>query len=138
MIPGITAEAGYAELLQQVVPRLIETEEEAEHYTRIIDALVDQPQPLTGDQRDFIALLSLLLEVWEEGRENWPDIPPHEIVKALIEDNGLRQRDLVGPVFPTEGIAPEVLSGKRKLTYNFVQKLSAFFHASPDIFFPRD
>lgn len=137
MIPGIAAEAGYAELLQQVVPRPIETEEEAERYTRIIDALVDQPQPLTDDQRDFIALLSLLLEEWEAGWETWPDIPPHEIVKALIEDNGLRQRDLVGPVFPTEGIASEVLSGKRKLTYNFVQKLSIFFHVSPEIFFPR-
>jgi len=138
MIPGIVAESSYAELLEQVVPRPIEMEEEAARYTTIIDALVDQPQPLTDDQRDFIALLSLLLEVWEAGQEDWPDIPPHEIVRALIEDNGLRQRDLVGPVFPTEGIASEVLSGKRKLTYNFVQKLSTFFHVSPEIFFPRD
>lgn len=138
MIPGIVAESSYAELLEQVVPRPIETEEEATRYTTIIDALVDQTQPLTDDQRDFIALLSLLLEAWEAGQEDWPDVPPHEIVRALIEDNGLRQRDLVGPVFPSEGIASEVLSGKRKLTYNFVQKLSTFFHVSPEIFFPRD
>ena len=138
MIPGIVAESSYVELLEQVVPRPIETEEEAARYTRIIDALVDQPQPLTEDQHDFIALLSLLLEAWEAGQQDWPDVPPREIVRALIEDNGLRQRDLVGPVFPTQGIASEVLSGKRKLTYNFVQKLSTFFHVSPEIFFPRD
>ena len=57
------------------------------------------------------------------------------MVKALLETHDLRQQALVGPVFPTKGIASEVLSGKRKLTYDFVERLARFFQVSPEIFF---
>ena len=126
----------YADLLLTTLPRPIKSEEEAAAIQRQIDALIDQPTPLTEDERDFLALLGALVALWEDGRVELPEVAPHEIVKALIEDNGLRQKDLVGPVFPTESVASEVLSGKRKLTYDFVARLADFFHVSPTIFYP--
>jgi antitoxin component HigA of HigAB toxin-antitoxin module len=52
----------------------------------------------------------------------------------LMEDNGMKQSELVGPVFASPGIVSEILSGKRKLTLNHVKKLAEFFHTSPAIF----
>jgi HTH-type transcriptional regulator/antitoxin HigA len=52
----------------------------------------------------------------------------------MIEDNGLTQSALVGPVFASPGIVSEVLSGKRKLTLNHIKKLAEFFHTSPAVF----
>ncbi len=47
----------------------------------------------------------------------------------------MRQGDLVGGVFPTKGIASEVLNGKRQLTYEHVARLAKVFHVSPAAFY---
>ena len=134
-MPGIKTDMSYAELLMATLPRPIKTEQDAESIQRVIDMLIDKPSPLSEDERDFLVLLGALVALWEDGRYEFPDVPPHEIANALIEDNGLKQKDLVGPVFPTESVASEVLSGKRKLTYDFVGRLAEFFQVSPEIFY---
>jgi len=44
----------------------------------------------------------------------------------MLEDNGMKQSQLVGPVFASPGIVSEILSGKRQLTLSHIQKLAAF------------
>jgi len=56
-------------------------------------------------------------------------------VSALLEDNGLRQTDLVPHVFPIESVASEVLAGKRKFTYDSVDRLAEYFHVPADLFY---
>lgn len=56
--------------------------------------------------------------------------------RELLLTHGLRQIDLVGPVFPTRSVASAVLAGKRPLSYQTVRKLSAFFHVPADVFYP--
>jgi HTH-type transcriptional regulator/antitoxin HigA len=53
---------------------------------------------------------------------------------ALLTERGLRQKDLV-PVFGTESIVSEVLSGKRELQTKHIERLAVFFHVSPAAFF---
>jgi HTH-type transcriptional regulator / antitoxin HigA len=64
-----------------------------------------------------------------------PDIHGVELLKVLLIDRDLRQKDLM-PVFKTESVVSSVLSDQRKLTANHIQKLAEFFHLSPAIFFP--
>ncbi len=52
----------------------------------------------------------------------------------MLEDNGMKQSELVGPVFASPGIVSEILSEKRQLTLSQIPKLAAFFHTSPAIF----
>lgn len=125
----------YADLFLATLPRPIKSEEEADAIQHQIDALIDKQRELTADERDFLALLASLVLMWERDKYEPPQVAPHELVKAMIEDSGLRQKDLVGPVFPTESIASEVLSGKRKLTYDFVERLADYFHVSPAVFY---
>jgi HTH-type transcriptional regulator/antitoxin HigA len=134
MIPTIKADSSYGDLLLTFEPRPIQNEDEANRILDVIDALISKGD-LSADERDFLVLLGSLIFLWEDGRVEPPNAAPHEVVKALLEANELRQRDLVGPVFPTESVASEVLSGKRKLTYDFVSRLSRFFHVSPEVFF---
>jgi HTH-type transcriptional regulator / antitoxin HigA len=125
----------YSELLQEFEPRPIHSEQQAERIEGLIDHFIDKPGVLSEDERDFLDLLGNLLAAWEADKYPLPSVPPLDMLRSLIEDNGLRQRDLVGPVFPTEPIASEVLHGKRKLTYDFVERLAAFFHVPPSVFF---
>jgi HTH-type transcriptional regulator/antitoxin HigA len=124
-------------MLVHYQPHPIGNEQDAERIQELIDALIDKGQ-LTDDEEEFLALLGSLVFMWEaDGKYNLGDVPPHEVVKALLEAHDLRQQALVGPVFPSKGIASEVLSGKRKLTYDFVERLARFFQVSPEIFFSQ-
>lgn len=57
-----------------------------------------------------------------------------QVLRCMIEDNGLTQSALVGPVSASTGIASEILSGKRELTLNHIRRLAEYFHTSPAVF----
>jgi HTH-type transcriptional regulator / antitoxin HigA len=100
----------------------------------VVDALLDLPQ-LTADQQDYLNVLGALIYEYEQTLEPLPDISGVELLKVLMVEHDLRQKDLV-PIFKTESIVSDVLHGRRKLTLNHVQKLAKFFHVSPAAFFP--
>jgi HTH-type transcriptional regulator/antitoxin HigA len=125
----------YHDLLGTFEPRPIRNELEAETIGRLIDTLTDVPQ-LSEGQREFVGLLGQLLYDWESEYEEPIEVSPEEIVRSLLEDNGLRQVDLVGPVFPSASAVSDFLAGRRPPSYERVDKLAAFFHVSPALFYP--
>jgi HTH-type transcriptional regulator/antitoxin HigA len=125
----------YPDLLQAVQPRTIRTEVDAAAMNDIVDLLTDRPQ-LSDDQRDFIGLLAQLIHDWESEHESSIEASPAEVVSSLLEENGLRQVDLVGPVFPSPPTVSDFLHNRRPLSYERVMKLAAFFHVSPAVFYP--
>lgn len=101
----------------------------------VVDRLLDSPQ-LTPDQRDYLHVLGMLIYEYEERLEPLPDISGVELLKVLMVERDLLQKDLVS-IFKTESIVSAVLNGKRNLTVEHIQKLAAFFHVSPAVFFGR-
>ncbi len=124
----------YRDLLLAIEPRAITSEAQAEVYRETIDALTDRPG-LSPGQREMVGLLGQLVYDWEEEHEEPIEAPPHAIVQLLLEDRGIRQRDLVPAVFSTESAVSDFLAGRRPLTYDRVRKLAAFFRVSPALFY---
>ncbi len=124
----------YIELLTSFPPRPITSEEELELTQNIIDQLLDQGK-LSQDEKDYLNVLGALVYEYEQQQEPIPDIYGVELLKSLIEDNGLRQKDLVS-IFKTESIVSDILNGKRELTKRHIEELAEFFHVSPAVFFP--
>jgi HTH-type transcriptional regulator/antitoxin HigA len=125
----------YVELLAQVEPHPIGTEEEAETVREEINRLLDRDD-LVEDEWEFLALLGDLLSAWERRWHRPPAVPVPDKIRALLESHALRQKDLVGTVFATETVASDVMRGRRQLTYEHVDKLARFFHVSPAVFYP--
>ncbi|MGK7876045.1 MAG: type II toxin-antitoxin system HigA family antitoxin [Xenococcaceae cyanobacterium] len=125
----------YLELLQQFPPRPINSEQQLEATQKFIYYLLDQPQ-LTSEEEDFLNLLGALVYEYEQTQEPIPDIYGVELLKVLLEERELRQKDLVS-IFKTESIVSDVLKGKRQLTVRHIQELAKFFALSPAVFFPR-
>jgi HTH-type transcriptional regulator / antitoxin HigA len=126
----------YRALLTANAPRPIETETDLLILEeQIWDLLaVDERTPA---QEAYLTLLSGLVERWESEHVVVPAVHGVELVKALLLERQLRQKDLV-PVFGTESIVSEVLSGKRELQAKHIEGLADFFHVSPAAFFaPR-
>jgi HTH-type transcriptional regulator/antitoxin HigA len=130
----LTVSPEYGALLRKVAPKVIRTEKENEAYTEILYELDQRAKTLTAAENQLSELLTLLIEDFEEKRYQLPRAKPLEVVRFLMEQHGLLQKDLVD-VFGTRSIVSEVLSGKRKLNREQIARLSARFHVSPELFF---
>jgi HTH-type transcriptional regulator/antitoxin HigA len=84
---------------------------------------------------EAIELLTLLIERYEEEHFAIPQASPVEVLRFLLEQHGLKQRDLATEL-GGESVVSEVLSGKRKLNAAQIGQLSRRFHVSPAVFFP--
>jgi HTH-type transcriptional regulator/antitoxin HigA len=130
----IIDEKEYAGLLSQTLPHVIHTEEENERCVAALEALLDKGNKTTDEVR-LAELLTLLIEDFEERSYSLPPASPVEVIRHLMDVNDLRQMDLLD-VFGTASVVSEVLSGKRDLAKTHIEKLSARFHVSPEVFFP--
>ena len=135
MTHGISNPTSYIELLQSFPPRPIKSEVEMLAAQTVIDSLIDRGE-LTPDEQDYLNVLGTLVYEYEQAHESIPDIYGVELLKVLIEEQDLRQKDLV-PIFKTESIVSAVLKGQRSLTARHIQGLADFFHISPAAFFPH-
>ena len=114
-------------------PTPITSERQHEDYLSVLDKLASKENP-TAEEEKYAAVLMTLIEAYEEERHTIPDAPPVEILRALMDANDLRQKDLV-PIFGSESIVSEVLHKKRALNKTHIEKLSKRFRISPAAFF---
>lgn len=114
-------------------PTIISSERQHEHYLSVLDRLTARGQRSQGEEK-YAELLVMLIEAYEEQHFPIDDASPVEVLRALMEANGLRQKDLAA-VFGSESIVSEVLNGKRKLNRTQIEKLSRRFGVSPAVFF---
>ena len=83
----------------------------------------------------YITLLQLLAEriqAYEEKVYPAPASSPGEMLAFLMDQNGLKQKDLAG-VAP-QSVISEVLSGKRGINIRMAKALGERFKVSPDLF----
>ena len=115
------------------VTHVIRSDKELGEYTEDLLMLSAKAHP-TRVEQDLIELLTVLIEHYEAEHHPIPDASPIEVLQYLMEQNGLRQRDLV-PELGSEANVSLILSGKRSLTKEHIAKLSDRFHLSPASFF---
>ena len=124
----------YTALLRKVAPKVIRTERENEAYTEILYELDQRSKSLTPAEKELAELLTLLIENFEEKQYPLPRAKPLEVLRFLMEQHGLKQKDLVD-IFGTASIVSEILNGKRELNKDHIKRLSRRFHVSPELFF---
>ncbi|MEG3936528.1 MULTISPECIES: transcriptional regulator [unclassified Microcoleus] len=124
--------ATYSNLLAEIAPRAIETEEEYDRLLAVAERLTFAKN-LTPEERALYKLLVTLIEVYET--ENYPieKSEPHEILQHIMESSGTRQADLVG-IIGSSGVVSEVVNGKRAISKAQAKALGDYFKISPSLF----
>jgi HTH-type transcriptional regulator/antitoxin HigA len=87
------------------------------------------------EEDDALAMLTLLIEGFEDAHATIPDAGPVEVVRFLMERNSLQQRDLI-PQFGSEAAVSLYLNGKRELTLKQIVRLCERFRLEPSAFLP--
>ena len=126
-------EAAYGKLLARAVPRVIKTKEENERMVAELEKLDTRGRPLTPEEENLAELMTLLVRQFEESRYPLGHAEPLEALRVLMEDRGLRQRDLI-PLFGSSSVVSDVLNGKRSISKAHARKLAESFHVPVGLF----
>ena len=109
-----TVLANPAEMIAHGAPRVIHNDAELEMYTDALFRLTALESP-SGPEVEAIELLTLLVERYEQEHYSIPKSDPVSVVRFIIEQQNLTQRDLI-PQFGSESAVSMFLAGQRNLT----------------------
>jgi HTH-type transcriptional regulator/antitoxin HigA len=123
----------YGSLLSETKPEVIHDEGQNDMFVARLEELTSK-QVVTPAEEKLIELLTVLIENFEAQHYPVQGSGPLDVIRHLLEENHLRQKDLVD-VFGTESIVSDVLNGKRDLAKDHIRKLSERFGVSPALFF---
>jgi HTH-type transcriptional regulator/antitoxin HigA len=110
--------------------KVIKTEEEYKKALSLMDRLFNYTE---GPVARLADVLAVLIEQYEE--ENYPieEAKGVEVLRFLMEQNGLKQKDLVG-VLGGKSTVSEILNEKRPLNIKHANALAEMFHVRPATF----
>ena len=127
----------YANLVHDDPPKVIRTDEENARWLDKLSELNSRWDRLNAAEKDFYDTLIVLIEDYERRAYPVADSPPIEVLKELLEANGLKQKDLVGDVFESASVVSEILSGKRSFTLDHIKRLSSRFNVPVSVFISK-
>ena len=125
----------YGELLINILPGVIETEEENEKALAIVEGIMDKGEDkISPEEGRLLNLLVRLIEDFEDKAYPMGHIAkPLDILKSLIFEHELKQTDLLD-VFGSQGTVSEVLNGKRNISKTQAKRLAERFNLTADLF----
>lgn len=111
----------------------VHNEEEYAQATVTITVLLDE----IGDDEnhplaDVLDYLSDQVKAYEDGHFSIPKAEPHDVLRFLMDQHGLRQEDL-GDCAPQSRIS-EILAGKRSISKEIAKRFAKQFNVHADIF----
>jgi HTH-type transcriptional regulator / antitoxin HigA len=129
----------YIDLLNQdrIIPKIIETKEEYEHFLAVAERLISKKQNRTAEETTLFRLLVKLIKDYEEevyALKEWSQTPPHKLLQHLMEARGMKQVDLIGVISPSKGLVSSIVNGKREISKAQAKKLAEIFNISSSAF----
>ena len=130
----MSAAVDYGVLLEEIKPQVPHADEQYRYLLERLSAFVLR-ENLSEAEEKVVELLTLLVREYERVRfEKIESAPGIDIVKYLMEHQGLKNKDLVPSVFETESVVSAILKGTRGLTLRHVKRLADRFKLSADVF----
>ena len=132
-MPAIAERLPAKYLVKVEAPKTIASPEQHDAY---IHRLLELQRKVhrTAEETETAKLLVILIVDYETKQFNIAKASGVEVLRELMEANGLRQKDLADDL-GGESIVSLILRGKRQLNRLQMEKLSHRFHVSPAVFF---
>jgi HTH-type transcriptional regulator/antitoxin HigA len=120
-------------LLAEALPRVINKVEELERVSRLAEPLLKKGGSRTPEENALCQLLLKLIDDYQEQHTIIPELAPHELLQALLEESGQRQADLL-PIFGSRSRVSDAVNGKRTISKEQAKRLGEYFRVSPAAF----
>ncbi len=103
-----------------------------EYCSRI--ELLGEIKKKSKDINEEIELLQLLIEKYDSEQIQRNSIPPHDLLKALMTEHGMKGIDLARLLQVSPGLVSDMLNGKKALSKNSIRILSEYFRVKQEAF----
>ena len=84
--------------------------------------------------KDEIALLTLLIEKWDEEHNTFEDVDPVQLLRSLMHEHNMKPKDLVQVLNISKGYVSDILNFKKGLSKEVIRKLAGHFKTSQEAF----
>jgi HTH-type transcriptional regulator / antitoxin HigA len=123
----------YAALLAEAAPRVITSGKELERASRLAEPLLKKGDSRNPEEKALCDLLLKLIDDYQAAHSVIPELEPHELLQALLEESGQRQAHLVH-IFGSRSRVSDAVNGKRTISKEQAKRLGEYFHVSPAAF----
>lgn len=113
--------------------KVITSNKQYRNYCEQLESLVFTSQK-TKPIKEEIALLTLLIEKWDETHTIFNDLDPIEILKSLMKDHKMKSYQLAKLLNVSEGLVSDMLNYKKGLPKERIRILSHHFKLNQETF----
>lgn len=131
MTPTINLKV-YSQLVAEVTPKVIETEDEYEQFLAVAERLTFK-QDQTPEESALYDLVTMLVETYESQHYLIEKSSPAEVLEHIIESSGIDVTDLA-KIFGSIETLDRVLAGQELINTTQAKALADRFKLSPQIF----
>jgi len=116
----------------QVFLKPIRSEDDYRQMVALAGELSDRVENEDSPLAVLFDLVTDLIELWESRNVQVPTAEPREVLRYLLEEHGLKQKDLAEIASPT--IISDILAGRRAISKNVAKALGMRFGVAPSAF----
>jgi HTH-type transcriptional regulator / antitoxin HigA len=122
----------YSQLVAEVMPKVIETEQEYEQFLAVAERLTFK-QDRSPEESALYDLVTMLVETYESQHYSIDKSSPTEVLEHIIESSGIDVTDLT-EIFGSIETLDRVLAGQELINISQARALADRFKLSPQIF----
>ncbi|MES2703164.1 MAG: transcriptional regulator [Bacteroidota bacterium] len=113
--------------------KVITTEKQYDEYCEVLEGLVFSKLK-SKNIKDEIALLTLLIEKWDEQHNVFDELDPVQLLKSFMKDHQLKAVDLSQQLTVSPGLVSDILNYKKGFSKDMIRRLAALFKVSQEAF----
>ena len=122
----------YSQLVAEVTPKIIETEDEYEQFLAVAERLTFKKDQ-TPEESALYDLVTMLVETYGAQHYSIDESSPSEVLLHIIESGGIDRVGLID-IFGSSEILARVLAGEKVINTSQANDLADRFQLSPKIF----
>jgi HTH-type transcriptional regulator/antitoxin HigA len=113
--------------------KVISSNTQYKEYSKILENLIFT-ELKSKNLHDEIALLTLLIEKWDNDHNSFNDLDPVQLLQSLMDSHQLKAKDLVELLGVSKSYISEILNYRKGFSKVVIRKLAAHFKVSQEAF----
>jgi len=113
--------------------KVISSNTQYKEYSKILENLIFT-ELKSKNLHDEIALLTLLIEKWDNDHNSFNDLDPVQLLHSFMESHQLKAKDLVDMLGVSKSYVSEILNYRKGFSKVVIRKLAIHFKVSQEAF----
>lgn len=113
--------------------KVIISDAQYDRYCKMLEELVFAEEK-TEETKEEIALLTLLVETWDNQHRILAEADPIALLHSLMEEHKMKAKDLVELLGVSKGTVSDILSYRKGLSKDVIRKLAEGFKLRQEAF----